>query len=221
LVVAVATATLAIISHSPTPGVELVDLLNKNPDIYVLSLGHLLDLTGEAMGLFRGPLLGTALAFFVGTGLNWVLRRRGKLPAANWALVAMTIVFIECAHLALGVFYPVLGSKPLADVIQTQLRPGEQIISDGEYANASSVNFYTGKQLLIYNGRVNGLWFGSLFPDAPPIFLDNTQLAAQWSSTNRVYFVTGDEKKRDLLAKAAPVYVLAKSGGKFLLSNRP
>jgi 4-amino-4-deoxy-L-arabinose transferase-like glycosyltransferase len=221
LTIAAVTATLAIISHPPTPGVELVDLLNKNPEVYVLSLGHFLDLTGEAMGVFRGPLAGTALAFFFGTGLNWFLRRRGKTRAANWALVAMTVVFIECAHLALGVFYPVLGSKPLADAIQAQLQPGERIISDGEYANASSINFYTGQQLLIYNGRVNGLWFGSLFPDAPPIFLDDAELASQWSGTNRVYFVTGDEKRRELLAKTAPVYLLAKSGGKFVFSNRP
>ena len=75
--------------------------------------------------------------------------------------------------------------------------------------------------MLIYNGRINGLWFGSLFPDAPPIFLDGGQLASQWSGANRVYFVTEDEKKRDLLAKAAPVYILVKSGGKFVFSNHP
>src|ERR1700730_179464 len=221
LLIAGITGTLAIVSHSPTQGIELADLLNKNPNAYVLSLGHFLDLTGGAMGLFRGPLVVTALAFFLCTGLNWVLRRRGKTRAANWVLVALTVVFIECAHIALGVFYPVLGSKPLAEAIQRQFQPGEQIICDGEYANASSVNFYTGQAMLIYNGRINGLWFGSLFPDAPPIFLDGVQLASQWSGANRVYFVTQDEKKRDLLAKAAPVYILAKSGGKLVFSNRP
>ena len=221
LLIAAITGTLAILSHAPAQGVELVDLLSKHPGVYIFSLGHFLDLTGSAMSLFRGPLTGTALAFLIGTGLNWFLRRRGNTRAANWALVAMTAMFIECAHIALGVFYPVLGSKPLADAIQTQLRLNEQIICDGDYANASSVNFYTGQQMLIYNGRIYGLWFGSLFPDAPPIFLDETQLASLWSGTNRVYFVTGDEKKRDLLAKAAPVYAIAKSNGKFLFSNRP
>lgn len=221
LIIAGITGTLAVVSHAPAPGAELSDLLNKNPDVYVLSLGHFLDLTGEAMSLFRGPLVGTALAFFFGTGLNWLLRRRGRTRAANWALVGLTVVFLECAHIAMTVFSPVLGSKPLADAIQQRLQPGEEIICDGEYANASSVNFYTGQQLLIYNGRINGLWFGSLFPDAPPIFLDDVQLASHWSGTGRVYFVTGDEKKQNLLARSAPVYVLAKSGGKFVLTNRP
>lgn len=221
LVVAGVTGALAIISRSPKEGVELADLLNKNPDAYTLSLGHFLDLTESAMGLFRGPLIGTALAFLLGTGLNWYWRRRGHRQAANWALVAMLVVFIECMHVSLAVFYPVLGSKPLAVAIQRQLQPGEQIVSDGEYAGTSSVNFYTQKELLIWNGRINGLWYGSLFPDAPKIFLDEAQFAALWAGPTRAYLVTGDERKLEKLAKITPTYVLAKSGGKFALSNRP
>ncbi len=220
LLIAAITGTFAAISHRPPPGVELVDLLSKHPGDYVLSLGHFLDLTGDAMGLFRGPLLGTAIAFFFGTGLNWMLRRRGKTTAANWALVAMIVLFIECAHLAMGVFYPVLGSQPLAAAIQRTLRPGEQIVCDGEYAGASSVNFYTGKQMLIYEGRINGLWFGSLFPDAPPIFLEDPQLTALWTGPNRIYFVTGKEDRKEFLAKLGPVYELAESGSKYVLTNR-
>ena len=220
LLIAAITGTFAAISHRPPPGVELVDLLSKHPGDYVLSLGHFLDLTGDAMGLFRGPLLGTAIAFFFGTGLNWMLRRRGKTTAANWALVAMIVLFIECAHLAMGVFYPVLGSQPLAAAIQRTLRPGEQIVCDGEYAGASSVNFYTGQQMLIYEGRINGLWFGSLFPDAPPIFLGGPQLTALWTGPNRIYFVTGKEDRKEFLAKLGPVYELAESGSKYVLTNR-
>src|ERR1700730_5413537 len=114
LLISSLTFTLALISHAPAPGMELADLLNKNPSAYVLSLGHFLDLTGSAMSLFRGPLIGTAFAFLIGSSLNWLLRRRGSLRAANWALALMMCAFVECAHVALGVFAPVLGSKPLA-----------------------------------------------------------------------------------------------------------
>jgi len=172
------------------------------------------------MGLFRGPLIGTAIAIFAGTGLNWFFRRQGMRTAANWALAGMMILFIECAHISLGVFYSVLGSQPLAAAIQRTLQPGEEIISDGEYSRTSSVNFYTGEQLLIYNGRINGLWFGSLFPDAPPIFLEDPQLTELWQSSTRVYFVTGDENKRDSLQKIGPVYLIAQAGGKYVLSNK-
>jgi 4-amino-4-deoxy-L-arabinose transferase-like glycosyltransferase len=221
LLISVLTVTLAIISHPPPPGTGLADLLNKNPDAYVLSLGHFLDLTGSAMSLFRGPLIGTSLAFLFGPGLNWLLRRRGSRVAANWALAAMMIAFIDCAHVALGVFAPVLGSKPLAAAILQDLKPGEQIVCDGEYSNASSINFYTARQMLIFSGRINGLWYGSLFPDAPPIFLDEAALARLWAGPERVYFVTGDDRRPAYLGKLGATFELARAGGKFVYTNRP
>jgi 4-amino-4-deoxy-L-arabinose transferase-like glycosyltransferase len=221
LQIAAITGALAFTTHSPAPGTELYDLLSKNPGDYALSLGHVLDLTGNAMSFFRGPLIGTALAFFLGPLLNWLLRRRGKVAAANWALVGMMIVFIECAHMALGVFYPILGSKQFAVAIRQHLQPGQHIVYDGEYANASSVRFYTGQQILVLNGRINGLWYGSLFPDSPDIFLDDARFDKLWAGPERVYFITHDEKKRDTLSAFAPVYLLAKAGGRYVFTNRP
>jgi 4-amino-4-deoxy-L-arabinose transferase and related glycosyltransferases of PMT family len=221
LVIAAITGFLALTTRTPAPGSDLFDALNQNPDVYTLSLGHFLDLTGNAMAFFRGPLMGTALAFSIAPLLNWLLRRRGQRAAANWALVAMMIVFIECAHIALGVFYPILGSKQFAVAIEQRLQPGELIVCDGEYANASSVRFYTGRQLFILNGRINGLWYGSLFPDSPDIFLDDARFGKLWSGANRVYLVTGDLKKRDSLAAVAPAYLLTKAGGRYVFSNRP
>jgi 4-amino-4-deoxy-L-arabinose transferase-like glycosyltransferase len=221
LLISALTFTLALISHAPAPGMELADLLSKNTDAYVLSLGHFLDLTGSAMSLFRGPLIGTAIAFLFGSSLNWFLRRRGSPRAANWSLALMMCLFIECAHVALGVFAPVLGSKPLALAIQRDLQPTDQIVCDGEYANASSVNFYTGRQMLIFSGRINGLWYGSLFPDAAPIFIGESELARAWAGPNKIYFVTGGDDRRAYLDKLGPAYELARSGGKFVFTNRP
>jgi 4-amino-4-deoxy-L-arabinose transferase-like glycosyltransferase len=215
------TAALAITFHTPAKGVELNDLLNKNPDAYVLSLGHFLDLTGNAMRMFRGPLIGTALAFLFGTVLNWYFRRRGKTRIANWALVTMMVLFIECVHTALFVFYPLLGSQPLAAAILCEYQPGEVIVSDGEYSLTSSINFYTGVQESILNGRINGLWYGSLFPDAPAIFLDDAEFATLWASTKRVYLVSPSEERRAYLAKLGSVFEFAHAGGKFVFTNRP
>jgi len=221
VLVCVSAAGLALISHAPPPGAGLADLLSKNPDAYTLSLGHFLDLTGSAMSLFRGPLIGTAVAFLLGTALNWILRRRGMPRMANWALALMMCAFIECAHVALGVFAPVLGSKPLAVAIKEAYQPGDQIVSDGEYSITSSINFYTGVRELILNGRINGLWYGSLFPDAPPIFLDDEQFEKVWAGSERVFFVTPVEERRAYLEKLAPTYSFAQAGGKFVFTNRP
>lgn len=221
LLIAALTLSLAILSHTPPPGVDLAELLNKNPDVYVLSLGHFLDLTGDAMGLFRWPLVGTGLAFLFGTFLNWHWRRRGAPKKANWALALMMCLFIYCAHVALGVFAPVLGSKLLAAAIQREFHAGDLIVSDGEYANTSSINFYTRQQMLIFNGCINGLWYGSLFPDAPPIFLDDTQFARVWAGPSRVFFVTGLKERWTYLEKLSSVYQLSQAGGKFVFTNRP
>jgi hypothetical protein len=75
--------------------------------------------------------------------------------------------------------------------------------------------------MLILNGRINGLWYGSLFPDAPPIFLDDAQFARVWAGPSRVYFVTGSNERRAYLEKISPVYQLAEAGGKFVFTNRP
>ena len=72
----VAGMYLLFVSHRAAPGADLADLLKKNPDDYNFSLGHVLDLTPRALGVFRVPLLGASLGLFLGTGLNWLLRRR-------------------------------------------------------------------------------------------------------------------------------------------------
>ncbi len=65
-------------THPAPAGADLADLLKKNPEDYNLSLGHVLDFTPQALGLFRGPLLGASLSLLFGTLLNWWLRRRGR-----------------------------------------------------------------------------------------------------------------------------------------------
>jgi 4-amino-4-deoxy-L-arabinose transferase-like glycosyltransferase len=221
LLIAVATLAIVVFSHPAPPGAGLADLLNKNPDAYVLSLGHFLDLSGSAMSLFRWPLIGTGLAFFLGTGLNWLFRRCARPMLANFALALMMCVFIECAHVALAVFEPVLGSKALATAIQAKFQPGDAIVCDGEYANASSVNFYTKQQLLIFNGRINGLWYGSLFPDAPPIFLDDARFENMWKGPGRVYFIAQSEERKTFLERLGLTSEVARSGGKAVFTNHP
>jgi hypothetical protein len=55
--------------------------------------------------------------------------------------------------------------------------------------NTSSVNFYTRKPIFILNGRINGLWYGTLFPDVPAIFLDDADFSRLWSGPNRVLYL--------------------------------
>ncbi|PYX38517.1 MAG: hypothetical protein DMG75_03760 [Acidobacteria bacterium] len=145
----VVSMLLLILSKPPSPGTDLSELLKRNPEVYTLSFGHFLDLTPQAMGAFRGPLLGAALALLLGTGLNWMLRRGGRPAAGNFALAVMMIGLLACVHSAFVTFSPILSSKQLAIAIEQHYRPGDVIVVDGEYESASSLNFYIGIPLRI------------------------------------------------------------------------
>lgn len=134
----------------------------------------------------------------------------------------MMVAFLYCAHLGLVVFSPVLSSKQLALAVKKEYRPGDIIVINGEYEGGSTLNFYTGAQVHMLNGRSADLWYGSFFPDAPSLFEDNASLVRLWTGPQRVYLWT-EEETRDLALRgidAATVHVLARSGGKLILTNR-
>ncbi len=211
----------ALTAPTPRPGVTLNDLLSSNPALYNLSLGHIFDLTGSAMGFFRWPLAVVALSMLLlGPGQH-LLRARTRAFAANLLIAAAMTGVLLAAHEAYVRFNPILGSKDLALVINAQKRPGDLILIDGELTSGSSLLFYTRQPAFLVNGRINGPWFGSFFPDAPPIFLTDRDLTRLWSGSHRIFLLTyhPTERERDLIP-SGPVIDLADSGGKTLLSNR-
>ena len=73
------------------------------------------------------------------------------------------------------------------------------------------------RQVRILNGRSSDLWYGSTFQDAPQIFDDNDAFAKLWNGPQRVFLWTELGK---VPAVAKPMYVLAQSGGKEIVSNQ-
>ncbi len=94
--------------------------------------------------------------------------------AANLALAAAAACLLLCMHQGLSRFYPTLGSKELALAIvddqQMHPRPDDLIVIDGELTAGSTLLFYTQQPVHLVNGRINGPWYGSFWPDAPAIF---------------------------------------------------
>lgn len=221
----------ALTAPLPHPGTTLNDVLSPNPALYNLSLGHVFDLTGKAMGFFRGPLLTVSLCMFA-LGPIAYLVRRGAVPSkprraffANLLIAAAMTGVLLAAHEGLVRFYPILGSKDLALKIDAQLHPGDLVLIDGELTSGSTLLFYTPRTaapILLVNGRVNGPWFGSFWPGAPDIFPNDAQLDSLWAGPHRVFLLTYHAQRRSAdLANFAPVYVFASSGGKTVLTNRP
>ena len=198
------------------------EVLRRVNSMYKLSMGHLFDLTPQAMGFFRWPLILTAISFLVGTVLHWIFRKRGASMRANLTLASMMVVLLYAVHLALGTFNPVLGSKPLALAIQRYYKTGDTIVVNGQYSRASSILFYTGIQMHMLNGLTNDLWFGSLYPDCPKVFEDDASFARLWRGPGRVFFFIPSDLDIDPLQKlGAPYYLVAKAGEKSVYSNQP
>jgi 4-amino-4-deoxy-L-arabinose transferase-like glycosyltransferase len=220
-VIALICAWFAIFSPHAPAGTTLAQLLATDKSLYNLSLGHLSDLTGAAMGFFRRPLAAVALGMVALGPASTLLRRRGHGYAANLTLAAGMTVTLLAAHTGLARFYPILGSKELAETIDTVIQPNDLVVIDGELTAGSSLIFYTGRPVHVVDGRVNGLWYGSFWPDAPDVFETDASLHALWASPRRIFLLTyeTDGRQRDL-ARFGPVHLLALSGGKSVLSNR-
>jgi 4-amino-4-deoxy-L-arabinose transferase-like glycosyltransferase len=213
----------AITVPTPHAGLTLNDALNSNPANYNLSLGHLYDLTGTAMGFFRGPLIAVALGMLMLGPIAYLVRRSSHTFAANLLIAAAMTAVLLAAHQGLVRFYPILGSKELALQIEAARRPGDLILIDGELTAGSTLLFYTsGKQpVLLVNGHINGPWFGSFWPDSPHIFADDAQLHQLWSGPHRIFLLTYHSNYRTAdLNRFSPVHDFADSGGKTILSNR-
>jgi 4-amino-4-deoxy-L-arabinose transferase-like glycosyltransferase len=219
VVIAVVGFSLLFFSKAPAPGTDLADLLRKHPQDYSLSFGHFLDLTPQAMGVFRVPLFGFSLAFLLGTFANWILRRRGQAGPGNVALVAMMVVLLACVRIAFGIFSPILSSKDLALAIREQYRPGDQIVVIGLYENASTLNFYTG--IPLHSLRVPGgnMWYGTQFPGAPRVFETETSFVEMWHGPQRVFLWAEEEDPPAL--RGLTKYEVARRGGKIIFSNQP
>jgi 4-amino-4-deoxy-L-arabinose transferase-like glycosyltransferase len=214
------TVVLAFQASPPPPGADVAELMDQNPDKYGVSFGHFFDLNPQALGAFRGPLLGTGIALLLGTGLNWLFRRRGKPHYGNLALALMAVPLLWCANVGFIRYEPIMSSKQLALAVQKEFRPGDVIVIHGIYENGSTLNFYTDQRLhMLTDNPHSNIWYGSQYPDAPKIFETDESFTRLWSSPTRVFLWTPEDKKPGALMRGN-VYQLARSGGKVILTNK-
>jgi hypothetical protein len=222
----------AITAPRTDPRTDIATLLAQGGD-YNLSLSHIFDLTGAAMGLFRTPLTLVGLSMVAIGPLTYLLRRSGHTYAANLSLAAASACLLLCVHEGLVRFYPTLGSKQLAQAILSaqehptcNLQPAtcnspDMILIDGELTAGSTLLFYTRQPVHLVDGRINGPWYGGFWPDAPPIFETDATLHQLWAGPRRIFLLTYHPETRvhDLSA-FGPVHTLAAAGGKSVLTNR-
>jgi hypothetical protein len=140
-------------------------------------------------------------------------------------VVIMMVLFIHAARLALVVFDPYLASRPLAEALNRV--PRGTLILDDQYYTFSSVVFYAdayhGQRILLLNGRVNNLEYGSNAPDAPrDVFIDDAQFRDRWQSSD-LYYICVEKPQVERLERLVgrdALHVVVESGGKFVFTNR-
>jgi 4-amino-4-deoxy-L-arabinose transferase-like glycosyltransferase len=221
-VVGVLTALFAAflaIHFKPLPtGVDISSVMKETPRTHQLFFARFFDLTAPATGAFRVPLWILATSLFVGVSANLWFRAKAKARMANCFLIGTVAAVLIAAHLALNTLSPVLSSQILAEAIKPEVDSDDVIIVSGPYERASSMGFYMERQVSILNGRNSDLWYGSFFPDAPHVFIDKAALTTLWNGSNRVFLWSQSDKLPQLPGE---VFVMGKSGGKVILSNRP
>jgi 4-amino-4-deoxy-L-arabinose transferase-like glycosyltransferase len=205
-------------------GADISPLLHtRAEENYRHALSVVGDMSLTTFAALRWELAAGAVIFSMGFGSAWLLRRRGQsLPATlATALTAAALLFVT--HSGFVAFEPYLSSRALAQAIQQRFQPGDRIVLYGDFYGGCSVSFYTNQELWIWNGRYYGLAFGSNFPDAPKIFLDDGQFAALWASPQEVFLVVPATHRSEALKRLSPdrTFPFTQGGGKSVYVNHP
>ena len=200
---------------------------------YTLSMSHLFDLTGESFAALRLPAALAAIALLIGPAAGWLLRLKGKHIASTVSVALTMTLFLVAAHIAFARFEPMLSSKQMADTIMAKGSPSDTFIIYGEQSSGSSVIFYTNSffgsrpALLVLprcgqHGEGTTLLWGSCYPDAPDIFLNNAKLAAIWGVGPRKWIFAEDpDREKVEHALDGRLYEVQTLADKTLWTDRP
>lgn len=194
-------------------------LAQTNLDTDTLSMGHILNLTAQSFAALRFPTILAVVALVFGSLAEIILRVKRKQFASTWALAITMAVFLLAAHVALVRFDPFLSSRVLATRIQQQLQPEDRLVIYGDQSFGSSLLFYIRRPIFLVNGRSSSMWFGSTFPDAPHIFLEDADLVRIWNSSTRVYLFVPQHERPKVEALLPARQVFAESSGKVVYIN--
>ena len=209
-------------------------LAHRGVGDYSLSMSHLFDLTGPSFAALRLPAAIAAVVLLVGPVLALQMRRKARHFEATLSVAFTMAIFLIAAHIAFVRFAPMLSSEPMAATINRIAGyPTSESSSDpaamratlivyGDQSDAASVLFYTRRHALLVHGRSSTMVWGSMWPDAPHIFIDDKELASIWGTGNRKFLFAQAERRDQVEAvlgkRLIPIQELA---DKTLYTDRP
>ena len=188
---------------------------------YTLSMSHFFDLTGESLAALRMPAALAAAALLIGPLTALALRLRRRHAAATWTMGVTAAIFLVAAQIAFARFEPFLSSKRIAAQLELRLHPGDQLMIYGDQSFGSSLLFYMRRPVYLVNGNTTSMFFGSTFPDAPRIFLDDQALERRWRSPERVFLFVPEERRAQVESLLGPEAKVVITGGEKLVYANP
>ena len=117
---------------------------------------------------------------------------------------------------------PFQSAKSAAYALSARLEPEDRIVYEGDLSYAGGIPFYTGRQLFVLNGRQGDLEFGSYYPEAKHLFLDNATFARLWGHDQQVFLVTRLPVQQSFVRYLPKVgtFLVGRYGSYSLYSNR-
>jgi len=207
---------------------DIGDLLaHRGVGDYTLAMSHFFDLTGPSFAALRLPASLALIAFAVGPATAWVLRHRREHFAATVSVALTSAIFLIAAHAALDRFAPMLSSQDFAERIddlrtQNLIPPDTDILLYGDQSYGSSIPFYLNQRVELVDGASSSMLFGSVFPDAPKIFLKPEELFAAWGHGRRkILFVPLEKRDEVDRLLGSNQIILEETSGKLLITDRP
>ena len=213
---AAASVYFAVTAPFVASGADIGPLLNLHPGQHHLFFGSLCDLTRASMGAFRIPLLIAAAALLAGTIGNLIFRLAAKARMANCFLAGMMVALLVAAHIALNTFSPAISSAVLAQAIRPEIQSGDMVVVNGHFVDASALGFYLQRTVKVLRPPQNERDRAAF--NASGTWEEPSALASQWSGAGRVFLWTTTDSAPPL---PAPSYLIARTGGREILSNRP
>jgi 4-amino-4-deoxy-L-arabinose transferase-like glycosyltransferase len=197
-------------------------LAHRGVGDYALATSQFFDLTGASFAALRLPAVIAVIALLFGPLTAWALRQRRHGFEATVSVAFTAAIFLIAAQIALVRFEPMLSSRAIADTINRIAGPQDQLMLYGDQSYGSSVLFYTHRSALLVNGRSSSMVWGSYYPDAPHIFLEDADLLAMWGTGPRKFlFVPGDFHDHVEQLLKGRLYKLQELSDKTLYTDRP
>ncbi|MGH9616023.1 MAG: ArnT family glycosyltransferase [Acidobacteriaceae bacterium] len=189
---------------------------------YSLSMSHFMDLTGPSFAALRLPSIVAAVTLLLGPSLAWRMRVRKQHLGATFTTAMTAAIFLVAAHIAFVRFQPILSSRAMANTINRVAAPNDMLLLYGDQSFGSSILFYTQRRGYLVNGRTTSMLWGSYYPDAPHIFLDDAQLVAMWGNGPRKFlFVPSRYRQQVEKLLDSRSYLVQEVSDKELLTDRP